>query len=93
MKCGNQLGGVLVRFWCIQSGNWLQRVCCHAHRLPLLPVEQLEWRWMEKEANRTARTMSCVHMLTLVTNVRCCDGDRAACDFCMRSACEIDRSQ
>ena len=76
----------------MQRGKRLQRVCCHAHRLLILSVEQLEWRWLEKEANRTARTMSCTHMLTLVTNVRCRDRDRAACDFRMRSACEVDRS-
>ena len=45
-----------------------------------------------KEANRTVRMMHCTHMLTLVTNVRCRDCDRAACDFCMRSTCEVDRS-
>ena len=68
-------------------------MCCRAHRRPTLPVKQLEWRWVEKRVNRTARMASCVHMLTLVTNVRCRDGDRAACDFCMRSTCEIDRSR
>ena len=82
----------MVRIWCMQSGNWLQRVCCRAHTLPLLPVEQLEWRWLEKESKRTVRMMRCAQMLTSVTNVRCRDRDRAACDFCMRSACEIDRS-
>ena len=89
---GNQLGGDAVRIWCMQCGKRLQCVCCRAHRLPTLPVKQLEWRWLEKEANRTVRMMRCAHMLTLVTNVRCRDRDRAACDFRMRSACEVDRS-
>ena len=46
-----------------------------------------------KEANRTVGMMSCARIVTLVTNLRCCDDDRAACDFCMRFACGIDRSQ
>ena len=58
---GNQLGGDAVRIWGMQRRNRLQRVCCYAHRLLILPVEQLEWRWLENESNRTLRTMSCAH--------------------------------
>ena len=46
-----------------------------------------------KEANRTVGMMSCARIVTPVTNLRCCDDDRAACNFRMRSACEGDRSQ
>ena len=49
--------------------------------------------FVEKEVNRTVRMPSCAHMLTLVTNVRCCDRDRAACDFRMRSASKVDRRE
>ena len=45
---------------------------------------------MEKEGNRTVRMLCCAHMLTPVTNVRCRDRDRAACDFRMRSASKVD---
>ena len=48
---------------------------------------------MEKEVNRTVRMPSCAHMLTPVTNVRCRDRDRAACDFRMRSASKVDRRE
>ena len=61
--------------------------------LPKLPVEQLERRWLEERTKRIVRTLSCAHMLTLVTNVRCRDRDRAACDFRMRSACKVDRRE
>ena len=90
---GNRLGGDSVRIWRMQSRKGRQRVCCQAHRLLMLPVTQLEWRWVEKEAKRTPRTMSCAQMLTSVTNARCCDRDRAACDFRMRSACKVDRRE
>ena len=55
--------------------------------------EQLEWCWLMKKATRTVRATNCARIVTLVTNARCCDGDRAACDFRMRSACEGDRSR
>ena len=48
---------------------------------------------VEKEVNRTVRMPSCAHMLTPVTNVRCRDRDRVACDFRMRSACKVDRRE
>ena len=49
--------------------------------------------FVEKEVNRTVRMPSCAHMLTPVTNVRCRDRDRAACDFRMRSASKVDRRE
>ena len=42
---------------------------------------------------RTARMPSCAQMLTSVTNARCCDRDRAACDFRMRFASKVDRRE
>ena len=88
--CNGMIAGAHTR----PSGE-SQRIsaCCRACMLPKLPVEQLERRWLEERMNRTVRMPSCAHMLTPVTNVRCRDRDRAACDFRMRSACKVDRRE
>ena len=58
-------------------------------------MKQLELCWLEKEANQTVRTMSCAQMVTLVTNARCCDHDRAhaisACDLHAKSIAVNER--
>ena len=49
--------------------------------------------FVEKVRNRTVRMPSCARIVTPVTNLRCCDDDRAACDSRMRSACKVDRRE
>ena len=83
------LGSDLVN---LERGTTPARVLPRAYA-PDAAGEQLEWCWLTKKTTRTVRATNCARIVTLVTNARCCDGDRAACDFYMRSACEGDRSR